>query len=521
MAVSWRTQVFLLFVLSVTGIQGARILAYFPTPSISHQVTFRPLTQELARRGHEVYVVTADPVFPKGQAPANLTEIDVREGSYKRWQQVLAHHSGNKDDILLQVKKIFESFAAVLDYQMETPQVKSIIRNKPRNYYDLLILEACNRPLMGMAHIFDAPVIIVSSFGAVSLQYSMFGAPTHPLLYPTPGSQRLYNLTFWEKGFELFKNVALSFLISSTEDFDNQIMRKHFGNDVPTYEELSSAIRMMFLNEHPIWADNHPVPPSIQYIGGIHQAEAKELPTELKNYLDSSKNGVIYVSFGTNVLPSILQPEKIQVMVKVFSDLPYNVLWKWDKDTLPGQSKNIKIAKWFPQTDVLRHPNVKLFVTQGGIQSTDEAIDATVPLIGIPMLGDQWYNVEKYVYHGIGKQLDLLTLTENEFKEAVTTVIEDKSFKNNIVRLRNIMRSNPIKPLDKAVWWVEHVLQYDGHHLQSPAARLTWFEYYEIKLVLVSVAIVASILAILGYITKLIIKLIYNLLKSSIKIKVQ
>lgn len=83
------------------------------------------------------------------------------------------------------------------------------------------------------------------------------------------------------------------------------------------------------------------------------------------------------------------------------------------------------------------------------------------------------------------------------------------------------MRSNPIKPLDNAVWWVEHVLKYDGHHLQSPAARLTFFEYYEIKLVLVSIAIVASILVILGYITKLVIKLIYNLLKSSIKIKVQ
>lgn len=41
-------------------------------------------------------------------------------------------------------------------------------------------------------------------------------------------------------------------------------------------------------------------------------------------------------------------------MVKVLSELPYDVLWKWDKDTLPGQSKNIKIAKWFPQTDVLR-----------------------------------------------------------------------------------------------------------------------------------------------------------------------
>ena len=69
--------------------------------------------------------------------------------------------------------------------------------------------------------------------------------------------------------------------------------------------------------------------------------------------MDSSIHGVIYVSFGTNVLPSLLPPEKIEMMASVFSKLPYNVLWKWDKDVLPGQSNNIKILKWFPQSDLL------------------------------------------------------------------------------------------------------------------------------------------------------------------------
>lgn len=72
------------------------------------------------------------------------------------------------------------------------------------------------------------------------------------------------------------------------------------------------------------------------------------------------------------------------------------------------------------------HPNVKLFITQGGLQSTDETIDAAVPVIGIPMLVDQWYNVEKYVRHKIGVQLDITTLTVEEFNKSITTVIEDK-----------------------------------------------------------------------------------------------
>lgn len=270
--------VLFLFVLVVVEIDGARILAYFPTPSISHQIVFRPITQELARRGHEVYVVTTDPVFTKGNAPANLTEIDVQDGSYSRWQKLFAHHSGKKDDIMLQVRKFFESFSTILDYQLDTPQVKNLLRNKDKKFFDILLLEACNRSLMGLAHIFDAPVILISSFGAVPIQYSTLGAPMHPLLYPTPGRQRLYNLSFLEKGIELFKHVALDLLIAATEDFDYKIMKKQFGNDVPTYEELRPKIRMMFLNEHPIWADNRPVPPSIQYIGGIVKAEQKELP---------------------------------------------------------------------------------------------------------------------------------------------------------------------------------------------------------------------------------------------------
>lgn len=67
-----------------------------------------------------------------------------------------------------------------------------------------------------------------------------------------------------------------------------------------------------------------------------------------------------------------------------------------------------------------------LFVTQGGLQSTDEAVKAGVPLIGIPMMWDQWYNVNKYEQLKIGLQLDINTFTESTLKKAIETVIENK-----------------------------------------------------------------------------------------------
>lgn len=73
----------------------------------------------------------------------------------------------------------------------------------------------------------------------------------------------------------------------------------------------------------------------------------------MNSLLDASKNGVIYLSFGTNVVPSMLSREKIESIIRVLSELPYNVLWKYDKDILPGKTDNIYIRKWFPQSDIL------------------------------------------------------------------------------------------------------------------------------------------------------------------------
>ncbi|XP_064074646.1 UDP-glycosyltransferase UGT5-like [Vanessa tameamea] len=203
------------------------------------------------------------------------------------------------------------------------------------------------------------------------------------------------------------------------------------------------------------------------------------------------------VSFGTNVSPSLLPPEKIQMFVNVFSHLPYDVLLKCDKDVLPGKSENIKIFKWLPQSDVLRHPNLKLFINQGGLQSTDEAISAGVPLIGIPMLGDQWYNAEKYVLHKIGIRLDLASLSENEFRSAIEKITTDNSYRDNIVRLRILMEDKPQSPLERAVWWTEHVLRHGGaKHLRAAGANISWAEYLE--LVLIVLIALFSILLIMS-----------------------
>jgi glucuronosyltransferase len=42
--------------------KGARILGIFPTPSISHQLPFQAIMKALAARGHNVTVISPDPL---------------------------------------------------------------------------------------------------------------------------------------------------------------------------------------------------------------------------------------------------------------------------------------------------------------------------------------------------------------------------------------------------------------------------------------------------------------------------
>lgn len=59
------------------------------------------------------------------------------------------------------------------------------------------------------------------------------------------------------------------------------------------------------------------------------------------------------MSFGTNALASFIPQNIVESIVRVLSGMPYDVLWKWDEDNLPLNPKNIKISKWFPQSDIL------------------------------------------------------------------------------------------------------------------------------------------------------------------------
>ena len=101
------------------------------------------------------------------------------------------------------------------------------------------------------------------------------------------------------------------------------------------------------------------------------------------------EEGVVYVSFGSALKPSQMTAEQKNVFIDAFKELKNTpIIWKWD-DITDGLPENVLIKTSLPQNDMLAHPNLKVFVTHGGLLSTQEALFHKVPLVGVPILNDQ------------------------------------------------------------------------------------------------------------------------------------
>ncbi|KHJ77243.1 hypothetical protein OESDEN_23137, partial [Oesophagostomum dentatum] len=66
-------------------------------------------------------------------------------------------------------------------------------------------------------------------------------------------------------------------------------------------------------------------------------------------------------------------------------------------------ASNCEFVEWLPQSDILAHPRLKLFVMHGGINGLVEALRRAVPLVVIPIFADQFRNGRNVEKRGIGK----------------------------------------------------------------------------------------------------------------------
>ncbi|XP_021557981.1 UDP-glucuronosyltransferase 2A1 isoform X4 [Neomonachus schauinslandi] len=169
------------------------------------------------------------------------------------------------------------------------------------------------------------------------------------------------------------------------------------------------------------------------------------------------------------------------------------VLWKYKGKKPATLGANTRLYDWIPQNDLLGHPKTKAFITHGGTNGIYEAIYHGVPMVGVPMFADQPDNIAHMKAKGAAVEVNINTMTSEDLLNALRTVINEPSYKENAMRLSKIHHDQPVKPLDRAVFWIEFVMRHKGaKHLRPAAHNLTWFQYHSLDVIGFLLACVAT-----------------------------
>nr|XP_003415959.1 UDP-glucuronosyltransferase 2B17-like isoform X4 [Loxodonta africana] len=270
------------------------------------------------------------------------------------------------------------------------------------------------------------------------------------------------------------------------------------GRPTTLYETMGKAdiwlIRTYWDIEFP-----RPFLPHFDFVGGLHCKPASPLPKEMEEFVQSSgEYGVVVFTLGSIV--SNITEERAQTIASALAQIPQKVLWRFDGKKPDNLGHNTRLYKWIPQNDLLGHPKTKAFITHGGTNGIYEAIYHGIPMVGIPLFADQPENIDRMKAKGAAVSLDMNTMTSTDLLNALKTVINDPSYKENAMRLSAIHHDQPVKPLDRAVFWIEFVMRHKGaKHLRPASLSLTWYQYH-------SLDVIGFLLACVAIVTFLVIK---------------
>lgn len=314
----------------------------------------------------------------------------------------------------------------VTDLTLKNTNVQKLLKSNEK--FDVMIMEQfLSEALTGFQYHYNIPCVLFSTIRANIWVNSKMGNPQNPSYVEDIFGPYVGSMTFFQRFYNTFlyliNNFVLMNVILPSHD---ELMHKYFPN-APKLTDLIYNTSLVLLNSHSSISSPVSLLPNMIEIAGLH-INTKQLPEDIKTYLDESPEGVIYFSLGSNLKSKDIDPRKRDAIINVFTKLKMKILWKFEDESLIPKVKNIKIYKWMPQQEILSHPNVKLFITHGGFLSTTETLYFGKPLLGIPFFGDQKMNMELAVNSGYGLSLDYEDLTVETFSRTLNELLSNPRY---------------------------------------------------------------------------------------------
>ncbi|XP_062055233.1 UDP-glucuronosyltransferase 2B13-like [Lepus europaeus] len=462
----------------------------------SHWMNMKIILDALVQRGHEVTVLRSSAsIVINANNESGIKFETFPTSPTKDEMETFAMYWINQLLYKVSLDRYWEHFPVMENFILKLSDIdenicKDVVLNKKlmaklqESRFDVVLADPVSPGGELLAELLKIPLVYsLRGFPGYILQKHGGGLLLPPSYVPVMMSGLSSQMTFMERVQNLLCMLYFDFWFPKfNEKRWDQFYSEVLGRPIKLLELMGKAdmwlIRSYWDLEFP-----RPLLPNFDFVGGLHCKPAKPLPKEMEDFVQSSgEEGVVVFSLGSMI--SNLTEERVNVIASALAQLPQKAIWRF-KGKKPGMlGSNTRLYKWIPQNDLLGHPKTKAFITHGGANGVFEAIYHGVPMVGIPLFGDQLDNIVYMKAKGAAVKLDWKTMSSADLLNALKTVINDPSYKEHVMTLSRIHHDQPMKPLDRAVFWTEYVMRHKGaKHLRVAAHDLTWFQYHSLDVI--------------------------------------
>ncbi|XP_040050900.2 UDP-glucuronosyltransferase 2A1-like [Gasterosteus aculeatus] len=491
----------LLLLCGTWSTDGGNILVWYTEGS--HWINMKPLLETLIDRGHQVTVlVPSTSMFMSTKEPSRFSyepfNVSVSMETMEKFMKDFLHFSMYEMDHMSYVQ-IYIRFMDMMkdNLKYSLMYLDGVVKSEPimkklkEAKYDLLLSDPVYPGSDLVADILGIPLVFSLRFSFANNWERQCGQlPAPPSFVPgamskltdrMDFSERVWNFLFYALQDILLENIFWKEL----DKYYSQVK----GTPTSACETMGRADIWLMRT---YWDFDFPRPflPNFKFVGGIHCRPAKPLPEDVEEFVQSSGDaGIVVFTLGSFI--KNITAEKANMIASALAQIPQKVLWRYSGDKPATLGGNTRLYDWIPQNDLLGHPKTRAFITHGGTNGIYEAIYHGVPMVGIPMFADQPDNMVHVEAKGAAVTVSLNFMKKDDLRDAVNTVINDKSYKENALRLSGIHHDRPMSPLDEAVFWMEFTMRNKGaKHLRVQAHELTWYQYHSLDVLALVLAIV-------------------------------
>ncbi|CEF71674.1 UDP-glucuronosyl/UDP-glucosyltransferase family-containing protein [Strongyloides ratti] len=465
----------------------------------------------LSQAGHEVTIIHApskSDMYDKNVKGPKIAKPSVLTVDIDYIKEYLDNHNKkawdeNHENPLNFINQMYK-FSSILATNCENIINDNILTQKMRDEnFDLGIAELFVPCGLGILKYYNIKnTITVFSGCAFDSYYEGLGLTVPVSQLPTSVAPLSKEMNLFERLINLGSYISLKKIYSDSVMIGNYVFEKVYPEGQIDLHKLFKETSFLIDNCDPLLSFGSPTTPKFLHLGGFLNRDPKPLSEEFNNVLKKRKKNVL-ISFGSFTKSSTMKENMKKNLIKLFKEYSDTTfLWKFDEKNIEflKDIDNVYLFKWLPQLDLLADSRISLFITHGGMNSFLEASKFGVPLLVIPLFGDQPKNAKIIEQLKLGKIITKSELNNNykKLKKTFGKILNNDLYKETSKKMSLMIAERPYNQKETFIKYVEFASKFGAvEHFTIPYSNIPFWKYFYLDAILILIGIIFLIVKII------------------------